>query len=137
MGQDRWILLAALTVTVLLAGCVHAGGNASPDAQRSNGDGGGTAVQVVSGESPDRTIDLTNNAFSETSLQVDPGTVIRFKNMEGVHTVTLDGQGIDRELSGSDSVTLQFNEGGTYNIYCTYHGSPGNGMHTDVDVGGS
>ncbi|MFB6158509.1 MAG: plastocyanin/azurin family copper-binding protein [Candidatus Nanohalobium sp.] len=89
---------------------------------------------MVSGASPDRTIPATNFEFSQSSLSVEPGTVIRFVNQEGSHTVTLDTTGIDRTISGSDSVTLRFNEGGSYQIYCKFHGSPGSGMHSDVTV---
>ncbi|MDY6768936.1 MAG: hypothetical protein SVW02_02400, partial [Candidatus Nanohaloarchaea archaeon] len=93
-----------------------------------------SAVETVSGVSPDTTVDLTNNEFSRTNLSVDDGEVIRFVNQEGSHTVTLDTAGIDRTLSGSQSVMLQFNDSGTYQVYCRFHGSPGSGMHSDVHV---
>lgn len=93
------------------------------------------AVEVVSGVTPDRTIDATNYEFSKSSISVSKGSVVRFVNQEGSHTVTLDTAGIDRTLSGSESVTLRFNEGGTFQIYCRFHGSTGSGMHTDVAVG--
>ncbi|MFB6246202.1 MAG: hypothetical protein ABEI74_01255 [Candidatus Pacearchaeota archaeon] len=97
--------------------------------------GSGTpAVEVVSA-SADKTIELTNYEFSNDAPSISPGTVVEFKNSEGSHTVTLDAQGIDKTLSGSQSVTLKFNEKGTYQIYCKFHGSPGSGMHSDVSVG--
>lgn len=90
-------------------------------------------VEVVSA-SPDRTIEATNFEFSNSSISVDNGTVVKFVNQEGAHTVTLDTAGIDRTISGGESVTLRFNQAGTYQVYCRFHGSPGSRMHTDVQV---
>ncbi|MDY6776905.1 MAG: hypothetical protein SVQ76_02255 [Candidatus Nanohaloarchaea archaeon] len=139
-----------LVATIALAGCTSGGqyGGTQAPTEDQTGDQQnnqqetqdqqqqtGPAVEVVSGVSPDRTIYLTNYEFSSSNPSVSPGTVIRFVNQEGSHTVTLDAAGIDQTLSGSQSVMLRFNEGGTYQVYCRFHGSPGSGMHSDVTVG--
>lgn len=97
-----------------------------------------SAVEVVSGVKSDRTVDAHNFEFSDTNLNIKPGTVVKFIDSEGTHTVTLK-QGdisIDKVLSKGQSVMLKFNKGGSYQVYCRFHGSPGSGMHTDVGVEG-
>ncbi|MDY6778594.1 MAG: hypothetical protein SVU32_08055, partial [Candidatus Nanohaloarchaea archaeon] len=74
------------------------------------------AVETVSGVTPDKTITLTNYEFSTVKPSISAGTVIKFVNKEGSHTVTLDTAGIDKTLSASQSVTLRFNEDGTYQV---------------------
>lgn len=140
----RTTLAVLLVLTLGLAGCTAYGSGGTPDDGGSgeapaggaeNSSGSTPAVERVSGVSPDRTIDLNNYDFTAVNPQIGAGTVVRFQNVQGSHTVTLDTAGIDVALSGSESVLLQFNEAGTYQVYCKYHGGPGSGMHSDVQVG--
>ncbi len=146
----RLVLLMVLVAAVAVAGCTsgdgptydNSGDSNTPAADQQSGqaddtDSGGNeppAVNFVLGGTPDRTIRLTNNQFSATEFSISSGSVVRFVNDEGEHTVTIEGEGIDSTLEPGDRVTLRFNEGGTYQVYCRFHGSPGSGMHTTVQV---
>ncbi len=91
------------------------------------------SVKVVDAD-PDKTITLTNNEFSKTNPKFSKGTVVKFMNEEGSHTVTLDSASINETLSEGESVTIKFGQPGTHKVYCDYHGSPGSGMHSNIRV---
>ncbi|MDY6770678.1 MAG: plastocyanin/azurin family copper-binding protein [Candidatus Nanohaloarchaea archaeon] len=141
MDRHNLLTLAALVSLTVLAGCLSGSsqpyGNTGAGNQQPTDGGGNTgapAIEKVSGVSPDRTITLTNYKFSATSPQISAGTVVKFVSQQGTHTVTLDSAGIDVTLSSGQSVMLRFNEAGTYQVYCSFHGSPGSGMHSTVQV---
>ena len=89
---------------------------------------------------------MTALAFSPSALTVTPGTTVAWQNASGtIHNVTWvtaagrtaavagDGAGdIDNFSSGSH--TRQFTTPGTYDFYCTIHGSPTAGMHGTLTV---
>lgn len=123
-------------VLVALAGCTTGTPPESGDGTASvNGSDGGPAVSVTPDATPDRTVALSNYEFAGADLTVPSGTVVRFRNIEGQHTVTVATSGVDRVLEAGEAVTVTFHEEGTYQVYCRFHGSPGSGMHTDVTVG--
>lgn len=89
-------------------------------------------VEVVSDTTPDTTVVMENTQF-QSSPQVSKGTVVKFVNQDSyTHTVTINGESIDKQVPGGSSATLRFNEAGSYNIVCTLH----SGMETPVNVSG-
>lgn len=149
MDRRTLIAVVALLAAVTVAGCTDGGntygGDSSPsdtqDTQPSNQqdtqstnqqDSDGAAVEVVSGASTDTTVDMASTQF-QSSPQVSKGTVVKFVNKDSYpHTVTINGEGIDKQVSGGSSVTLKFNEASSYNVVCTLH----SGMETTVDISG-
>ncbi len=59
---------------------------------------------------------------NRTGVKVAAGTAITFENVEGLHTVTIDGeqQGEDLEQAGVTR-TITFDAPGEYQITCDYH----------------
>jgi len=88
-----------------------------------------TAIQVCS---------VGGVAFSPVTRTVASGTTITWINGDGVtHSVTNDpgsGETFNLSLGSGGTVTHQFNKPGTYNYHCSFHGSPGAGMHGTITV---
>ncbi|MFB6181996.1 MAG: plastocyanin/azurin family copper-binding protein [Candidatus Magasanikbacteria bacterium] len=111
-------------------------GSSAQVEQKDTKEQASSAVEKVS-QAPDKTISLSNYQFSKTSPSFSKGTVVKFTNKGGTHTVSLDSENINKTLASGDSVTLQFNEKGTYQVYCSFHGSAGSGMHSNIQIGQS
>ena len=80
---------------------------------------------------------LQNFAFAPTDLTITAGTEVTWVNQDGTpHNVTfVDGSVASNNFFQGDTFTTSFAEPGTYQIYCTLHGSPdGSGMATTVTV---
>lgn len=137
MNRRMLIAVIALVAAVVLAGCTDSsnsyGGDSSPtdtqDTQPSNQQTtGSAAVEVVSGTSADTVVTMQNTQF-QSSPQVSAGDIVKFVNQDSyAHTVTFNGEGIDQNVPGGGSVTVRFNDAGTYDIVCTLHP----GMETTV-----
>jgi plastocyanin len=89
---------------------------------------------------------MTSTTFSPASRTVTAGTTVTWSNDTGVlHNVhwndaggraaALAGDGTgDIDDFSTGSHTRMFSAPGTYNFYCTIHGSPNAGMHGTVTV---
>ena len=89
---------------------------------------------------------MTATTFSPTTRTVTAGTTVTWTNDTGViHNVTwTDASGRTAALAGdgpgnigdysSGSHTRLFSTPGTYNFYCTIHGTPTSGMHGTLTV---
>jgi plastocyanin len=89
---------------------------------------------------------MTAATFSPSTRAVPAGTTVTWKNDTGVlHNVTwTDATGRSAALAGdgtgdigdfsSGSHTRLFNTAGTYNFFCTIHGTATTGMHGSVTV---
>lgn len=133
-------LTLSLAAVIALAGCTAGGGTQEGGTQAPAQDQGGgtagqqTAVEVVSGDSADTVIRTSGTDFATSSAQVSAGDVVTFTNTDNwEHTVTIKVEGIDKQLSGGESVTLKFNEAGSYTVVCTIHSD----MTTEIGVGQS
>lgn len=97
------------------------------------GTGGGscspTATKVCS---------IGGASFSPVTLTVSAGTTVTWQNGDGVtHTVTNDPASpatFNLSLGNGATVTRQFPDTGHFPYHCTFHGSPGTGMHGTIVV---
>ena len=86
--------------------------------------------------STNSTVNVSDNSFSPSSTTVSVGTTVTW-NWKGAnsHTVTWVGgspNGAGPKSSGSYQRT--FDTAGTYEYYCSIHGSPTSGMRGTVIV---
>lgn len=115
------------TIAVILwafAGTANAGG------------GGGGICLVDSPSPPARTVLVSDNCFYQPETVIRAGEVVRWELRAAAapHTVTFD-VGLD----GGDirePLAIRFNEPGTYEYFCRYHGGVGYGMAGTVRVKG-
>ncbi|MDY6770986.1 MAG: cupredoxin domain-containing protein, partial [Candidatus Nanohaloarchaea archaeon] len=88
------------------------------------------AIAVVQEDDPDTTVTMQGTAF-QSSPTVEAGSTVRFVNNDSfAHTVTIKEAGIDVNVGAGESVTLEFDEAGSYDIVCRLH----SGMRTTVTV---
>ncbi len=77
-------------------------------------------------------------AFSPVTLTVSAGTTVTWQNGDGVaHTVTNDPAStatFNLSLGNGATLTRQFADTGHFPYHCTFHGSPGAGMHGTIIV---
>jgi plastocyanin len=85
------------------------------------------ADEEMSGEMGGEEVSITiaDFAFQDGSMTVSPGTTITWTNEDGAaHTVTAEGGAFDSgNLNSGDTFSFTFEEPGTYNYFCQYHGS--------------
>ncbi len=84
------------------------------------------------------TVSVRDNVFRPKTINVTPGTVVRWVNDgRNVHNVRPD-EGFEfgsRKLTRGQSYAYQFDEPGSYGYYCSLHGAPGTGQFGTVVVG--
>lgn len=83
-----------------------------------------------SAEGDDYLVNVNDSSFSPGELQVPAGTtVVWTSNASLPHTVTAaDGSFDSGTMSAGDTFEYTFNEAGTFEYFCQFHGSPGSGM---------
>jgi len=87
--------------------------------------------QPAASESAEVRVRIRNSSYDPTELTIPAGTEVTFLNADGfTHTVTegTDGQPVDDPIVDEDidqngSVSVTFDEPGTYNITCKIHSS--------------
>ena len=75
--------------------------------------------------------------FHPATLTVNQGDTVTFTNAGGFHNVVSDTSGLFSSGSASTNawtVTVPFNDVGTFGFHCEIHGSPGSGMAGNVTV---
>jgi plastocyanin len=132
--RRRVLIVAALGLGVVsLAGCGSSGSSES-----SGGENGGQTTvagvtannhgtKSVSGEAE---VELDDDYFNPTVLEGKAGdkVTLELKNEGQVeHNVSIDAQGIDKDLeAGEDAkVTVTIPQSGAISFYCKYHKSAG------------
>lgn len=154
--------LLLLMLLALSAGCADSTDNSSSSAAPGGGAAGGMGTNPnppggssmpsmsTSGSStPGGTgtggtaeVDLLDNTFAPLELNITTGTNVTFVN-EGTrtHTVTIHHVGDDMAtwvkdttITSGQSTQYTFAAGGTYHVWCRFHGSMMAGMHMVVNV---
>jgi plastocyanin len=130
------ILPGFLVASVMLAAC--GGQSATPSASEPSATQSAAASepaasesQPAASESAEVRVRIRNSSYDPTELTIPAGTEVTFLNADGfTHTVTegTDGQPVDdpivdEEIDQNGSVSVTFDEPGTYNITCKIHSS--------------
>jgi plastocyanin len=101
MPSIRLVLTASLALVAVVSGC---GGTASAD--------------------PVATTEVTmakSYRFDPKTIQVEAGQSVTWTNEDNfTHTVRVDGQS-DHKVERGESVSIRFDEPGTYHYVCTLH----------------
>jgi plastocyanin len=137
------VAVLALGLVPLVAGCGSSSGSSSNTTTESGGggesEGGTTTVAGVrannhgtrSVETSGKTeVELDDFYFEPTVLEGRPGekVTLELKNEGKVeHSLTVDSQGIDKDLEPGDEgeVTVTIPKAGAISFYCKYHKSSG------------
>ena len=130
------LLPGFLVASVILAGCGSQ--SASPSATESAAtpstaasEPAASASQPAASETAEVRVRIQNSSYDPTEVTIPAGTEVTFLNADGfTHTVTegMDGQPVDdpivdEEIEQNGSVSVTFDEPGTYNITCKIHSS--------------
>ena len=96
------LLATALTATALATACGGAAESSEPVAT--------TEVKMV-----------TSYRFDPKTIEVDAGATVTWRNDDNfTHTVQVDGQE-DHKVEPGESVSIAFDEPGSYHYVCTLH----------------
>ncbi|MGH3073079.1 MAG: plastocyanin/azurin family copper-binding protein [Gaiellaceae bacterium] len=103
MNVRRFLLPSAvLAATLVAAGCGGSGESDEPVAT--------TEVEMVK-----------SYRFEPKTIEIEAGETVTWTNDDNfTHTVQVDGQE-DHEVDRGDSVSITFDEPGTYDYVCTLH----------------
>ncbi len=114
--------LMGITALALAAACNSATGYGG-----SSGGGGGPGANQVF---------MQGSTFNPSTRTVAAGTTVPWVNQDGVtHTVTSDtGTVLSGSVPSGASYSHAFNTPGTYQYYCTIHGTPTTGMRGTIVV---
>lgn len=121
----------AIAPVVLAGGLVWACGGGGGGAGPMDPDGGGD-------EPPEGDVVLNSASFQPEDLTVSVGTTVVWVNaLEIFHTITPDGHMEWNEVEvdqRGETFQVTFDQAGTFEYFCTVHGSPGAGMHGTITV---
>ena len=72
--------------------------------------------------------------WSPTTRTIAPGTIVRWRAVNGSHTLRSWGTNwsFSRSLPSGTSVARTFNRRGTFRYFCTIHGNVSNGVCTGM-----
>ena len=156
MTFGRWTgsAVPALALVLVAAACgskgstgAGSGGNAQANSSSGSGGGGrygyGGGTKSSGGGSnaggtASLTLEQTNNyTFNPTTVKVKSGSTIAVQDIAGQtpHNFSVQGQSID--VTNNPGQTSKVKIGlpaGTYQFFCKFHGSPGQGMHGTLTV---
>lgn len=135
-------LLVLLVVPGVLIACGGDGtgpyGSEDPGGseQASGSASSATTIDMTSSSSGTYDEGATSFEFSPDVDTVSVGDTVTWTNgTSGVHTVDADdGSWGSGDVAGDGSYTRVFTETGRHPYHCTYHGSPGSGMHGTIVV---
>jgi len=116
------VSVAALVLVAGALGCGGSSGTTGPS-------GGGHTTSLV----------MSGSAFSPSPDTVTAGATVTWTNHDGIaHTVTSAPGSADTynsgNVAGSGTFSHTFNTVGTYDYYCTIHGTPTSGMRGTLVV---
>jgi len=108
----RALLVPALLLTALLAGC--SGSTSSSGNPSTNPAGDQNAM-----------IDVKDFNFNPTTVNVAKGSSVMWMNEgQATHTVTFDAGGVDSgNIAAGSSYSHTFNDAGTFTYHCKIHSS--------------
>lgn len=122
-----WLVIALGVATFVVWNVVGAQPKATP-----------TPVVAPEGKPAAKTvtIEVTNYEFKPSSVTIEAGSTVIWKNATGRHTVVADDQGFNSEvLAPEEEFRRQFDQPGTYKYFCSIHGAAGGaGMSGTVVV---
>ncbi len=118
---------------VTFAGC----GSDSSTTTGPTGNNGGNNEEPMD-EQAENEVLIEGNTFNVSNLEVSAGTTVTWTNNSSVdHTITSGTRGtddagelFDRTISPGQTVTITFDEAGTYPYFCKFH----SGMDAEVTV---
>lgn len=96
----------------------------------------GACSSDSSGPADEATVSVSDNSFGPGSLTVDPGTTVTWE-WEGAaaHNVTwTSGTPAASATQSAGTYERTFGTAGTFDYYCTLHGTPTTGMRGTVTV---
>jgi LysM repeat protein len=67
------------------------------------------------------TADGTRQPANKGAAKIAPGTSVKFKNVAGVHTLTINGEDNETVFDGADEKDIVFSDPGIFSITCTIH----------------
>jgi plastocyanin len=132
-------MLLVLAVTVLLTGCARGGEEAGPSPTTEKQQSPEPTQALTSGEqavfhgakdvsgAAELEFELDDNYFEPTVLEGKAGqklTLKMFNEGEAVHNITLQAQGIDKDVKAGEkdvTVVLTFPQSGAVTFNCKYH----------------
>jgi plastocyanin len=86
---------------------------------------------------PDNEVWMSAHSFDPVSLEVDPGTTIRWVNTSTVTHNVVSGTGLFSEvLNPGQATSFTFNSPGTFNYVCTLHPGMSGSIIVTGDPGG-
>lgn len=113
------LLLFALVISVVLAGCIH--GQLDGPGQNSD-EPGDNDTAAERGERESVMVAVDDNTFEPDTVTAAPGQQITFQNVgETRHTVTLPEIGLDQELAPGDIANVVIPREGRYSLNCRFH----------------
>lgn len=100
--------------------------------------GGASAQEEGEGEEyAEVTVTIRDNTFSPRHVTIDPGTVVEWVNEGRNDHNVLPDEGDEfesRTIEPDERYEHRFDEPGTYEYYCSFHGAPGRGQRGTVVV---
>lgn len=135
----RILFVAFLGLTLAFAGCTSQQGDSGP--YGADGGAGGTDGGTADGQATiAANVTMRSSEFHPAQLTVDAGDTVRWTNEDSYqHTVTIRKANTSQRLKDTTveaggSTTFTFEEAGSYDVWCRFHGKPNSEMHMDVQV---
>lgn len=124
VSDGNWTVDAAVTVdNESLANAtetVQVPAQPSEDTNETNTTGENDSEGTATGERQE--ISMVDNAFQPENITVEQGDTLVFVNDgDNSHTVTVPGLDVDQEVAPGESVTVEADEAGTYELVCRFH----------------
>jgi plastocyanin len=116
--KSQFTLLAALAIASPV--WIHAG---TPAATAPTAATAATAATTRGASAHEATISIRDFSFAPVAMTVAPGTIVRWKNLDGEpHTVrSADSSFRSDALDQNDSFAFKFDKPGTYRYVCSIH----------------
>ncbi|MDP3646283.1 MAG: cupredoxin domain-containing protein [bacterium] len=96
----------------------------------------GTTAPGAASAATQANIQVADSTFTPATLSVPSGTTINWINGGVVpHTVTANNNSFESgSIAPGQSYSVRFDQPGTYQYYCKFHGAPGSGMTGIITV---
>jgi plastocyanin len=79
------------------------------------------ALVVGTASGGGKTVTADNYDFKPRAVTIQKGRTVTWKNVQGVHTVTLKNGTYDKTISGDEKVSKRFKRRGTFRYICRFH----------------